>query len=211
MSDSDFSAAHSMDTQWFAVDRDGHVALFRTGEAGPAPASVGYQGEEYLDLTFRENSPLGGRRILWADDLQVARLGLFSYEHVFVDDEGSWNWIQYYDQPSGEIFAILVPFRSRVCPVRPLHVDELPLSVRELVSRVGFESVCFADTSAIQLFEHLSCRLEDWHNPCCAYLLADGWAVRPIPGREEAYHEFLKCIHEDSDLPDGLHFETEGD
>ena len=30
----DFPAAHSMDTCFFAVDRDGHVAVFETGEAG---------------------------------------------------------------------------------------------------------------------------------------------------------------------------------
>ena len=27
----DFPAAHSMDTTWFAVDRDGHVACFDSG------------------------------------------------------------------------------------------------------------------------------------------------------------------------------------
>ena len=34
----DFPAGHSMDTTWFAVDRDGHVAVFDTGEDGAAPA-----------------------------------------------------------------------------------------------------------------------------------------------------------------------------
>jgi hypothetical protein len=33
----DFPAAHSMDTDWFAVDRDGHVAYFNSGEAGAVP------------------------------------------------------------------------------------------------------------------------------------------------------------------------------
>lgn len=32
--DADFPAAHSMDTDWFAVDRDGRVALFDSGENG---------------------------------------------------------------------------------------------------------------------------------------------------------------------------------
>jgi hypothetical protein len=39
----DFPAAHSMDTTWFAVDRDGHVAAFESGEAGAVPT------EAYLD------------------------------------------------------------------------------------------------------------------------------------------------------------------
>jgi hypothetical protein len=33
----DYPAAHSMDTAWYAVDSDGHVALFDTGEAGAVP------------------------------------------------------------------------------------------------------------------------------------------------------------------------------
>jgi len=36
----DFPAAHSMDTTWFAVDRDGNVALFDSGEAGAVPDVV---------------------------------------------------------------------------------------------------------------------------------------------------------------------------
>jgi hypothetical protein len=36
----DYPAAHSMDTCFFAVDRDGHVAYFETGEAGAAPVEA---------------------------------------------------------------------------------------------------------------------------------------------------------------------------
>ena len=36
----DFPAAHSMDTNWFAVDRDGHVACFDSGEAGAVPTQA---------------------------------------------------------------------------------------------------------------------------------------------------------------------------
>jgi hypothetical protein len=42
----DFPAAHSMDTTWFAIDRDGHVAMFETGEAGCVPRDA-YLGEDY--------------------------------------------------------------------------------------------------------------------------------------------------------------------
>lgn len=33
----DYPAAHSMDTEWYAVDRDGHVGLFQSYEAGAVP------------------------------------------------------------------------------------------------------------------------------------------------------------------------------
>ena len=39
----DYPAAHSMDTLFFAVDRDGHVAVFETGEAGAVPVRA-FQG-----------------------------------------------------------------------------------------------------------------------------------------------------------------------
>jgi hypothetical protein len=38
--DADFPAAHSMDTAWFAVDADGHIAFFDTGENGLVPQSA---------------------------------------------------------------------------------------------------------------------------------------------------------------------------
>jgi hypothetical protein len=40
MSIIDFPAAHSMDTTWFAVDAEGLVAIFETGEDGPAPEAA---------------------------------------------------------------------------------------------------------------------------------------------------------------------------
>lgn len=39
-SSQDYPAAHSMDTTWFAVDADGHVAAFETGEAGAVPTAA---------------------------------------------------------------------------------------------------------------------------------------------------------------------------
>lgn len=49
----DFPAAHSMDTLWFAVDRDGHVGCFGSGEAGAVPedalaGDAGYQARRHL-------------------------------------------------------------------------------------------------------------------------------------------------------------------
>jgi hypothetical protein len=38
--DNDYPASHSMDTCFFAIDRDGHVAIFDTGEAGAVPAQA---------------------------------------------------------------------------------------------------------------------------------------------------------------------------
>lgn len=47
----DYPAAHSMDTTWFAVDRDGHVAVFESGEPGAVPVEAmdGSQGYDVLE------------------------------------------------------------------------------------------------------------------------------------------------------------------
>jgi hypothetical protein len=48
----DVPAAHSMDTDWFAVDKDGHVAYFSSGEAGAVPV-------DSLTMEPAEADPLG--------------------------------------------------------------------------------------------------------------------------------------------------------
>ena len=47
---SDYPAAHSMDMFWFAVDKDGNVALFDTGEGGSKPKGIFpvFDEEEFL-------------------------------------------------------------------------------------------------------------------------------------------------------------------
>lgn len=47
----DYSAAHSMDAQWFAVDADGYVAEFHSGESGAVPkeAPLDCAGEEFVE------------------------------------------------------------------------------------------------------------------------------------------------------------------
>ena len=46
----DYPAAHSMDTDWYAVDADGHVAIFSTGEEGAVPESAGNDQFSTRDL-----------------------------------------------------------------------------------------------------------------------------------------------------------------
>jgi hypothetical protein len=42
----DYPAAHSMDTIWYAVDRDGHIAVFDSGEDGAVPQVAAPDEEE---------------------------------------------------------------------------------------------------------------------------------------------------------------------
>jgi hypothetical protein len=48
----DYPAAHSMDTAWFAVDKEGHLAYFDTGESGAIPINA-VGGDEAFELRDR--------------------------------------------------------------------------------------------------------------------------------------------------------------
>jgi hypothetical protein len=92
--DADFPAAHSMDSEWFAVDKGGHVAHFSTGEAGAQPEDavlVDDPGELAEKLRavlprteivydFRGHfkpGPLGSEGTHWATGYLVGDLFLF--------------------------------------------------------------------------------------------------------------------------------------
>ncbi len=79
----DFPAAHSMDTTWFAIDRDGHVAVFETGEAGCVPTD-GYLGEDIPDLDLIRALPATGAKL--DPDGQLAATGAPA-PHVELDLE----------------------------------------------------------------------------------------------------------------------------
>ena len=117
MSD-DFPAAHSMDTEWFAVDADGQVALFISGENGSVPDDV-LPGD--IDEVLEA---LGSHLSLEDQDFveilpELARLGLY----VYADDT---DWF------SG-------PYVRARRPKKPLHVDQLPPQLREQVKAVQFD------------------------------------------------------------------------
>lgn len=57
--ETDYPASHSMDTCFFAIDRDGHVAIFETGSAGAVPASAFGGDEAYQMLEQFGSLPRG--------------------------------------------------------------------------------------------------------------------------------------------------------
>jgi hypothetical protein len=61
--DADFPAAHSMDTTWFAVDKDGRVGYFESGEAGAVPVEA-LQGESAHSMLMRLANALPRSEVL---------------------------------------------------------------------------------------------------------------------------------------------------
>jgi hypothetical protein len=176
--DADFPAAHSMDTQWFAVDRDGHVALFITGEAGSMPLTA---SEGDVDEALRA---LGSKQTEEGLDYdeeaigqELARLGV----HVYEDDS---DWF------TG-------PYRRAHKPKKPLHVDQLPPELRQQVKEVRFDGLSFAEKKRLQ-----PCEYTDGVAWSSAYVAEDGKTVRPIPGHEEEYRQEVEQLREED--PDEL-------
>lgn len=91
----DFPAAHSMDTAWFAIDNDGNVALFETGESGCVPEDA-YCGDDAYTLqdelralpaTGFRFDPDGYRETQWAEHVDVDdNLPLETELYMFLSD-----------------------------------------------------------------------------------------------------------------------------
>lgn len=172
----DFPAAHSMDSEWFAVDRDGQVAVFITGENGSIPtgAQEVNVGEVLRSLsTSLPAEDLDPRQVLYETALpELARLGL----HVYEDDT---DWF------SG-------PYVRTYRPGRPLHVDQLPPQLREQVKAVRFDDLRFAEKDLLQPCDHA-----EGYSWADGYLAEDGKTARPIPGKEAEFRQAMEQMRRD--------------
>jgi len=93
----DFPAAHSMDSTWFAVDDDGQVAVFETGEGGALPKSsrfpsageaaeanvleVGDLAAALLQLRAEQDPELAARMLSPAPQLHSRLSRAWQFEH----------------------------------------------------------------------------------------------------------------------------------
>jgi hypothetical protein len=162
----DFPAAHSMDTDWFAVDANGNVGVFATGENGHAPAYL-------TEQTYVSN-----------DEARAKGYFLFEYR---------------------EESELIDVYLRRLAPDRPAHVDQLPPDVRALAKKTRLP-VSFAAAEQVQPLEFLECQF--WGEGGAAYVAGDGVTVRPRPGREDEYPQFVRQFREwHGELADRYRFE----
>jgi hypothetical protein len=185
MNADDVPASHSMDSDWFAVDQQGHVAVFSTGENGHLPEflnEAGETGREALDLlesflqARRVRDVRGGTPERSLADLsfqdycdRIASLGLFLY---CFDD---------YEELNPELW-ILDLYRRKAEPGHPVHVEELPPQLRRLCKQINFECL-FAEVERIQPVGTVPCVC--WGEAPPAYLCGDGRTVKLLPGKEK--------------------------
>lgn len=167
-----FPAAHSMDTTWFGVDRDGRVGLFETGEDGIVPEDA-HAAEAPADLF---GPMLAGRVPVDEDDDEafygtedLVRLGFYVYDCDDFPVPG------FYDQSA--------------VPKRPLHIDELPPSMREAVGQMRFDDLSFAEAKRLHPGDDTP--IQAW-GP--VFLSSDGKTVLAIPGREREYEQHCRDL-----------------
>jgi hypothetical protein len=167
-----------METTWFAIDRDGHVAAFDSREAGGVPTAANL-GEDYLavevvvmDVGMREPAEL-------PDDLdpedrpgQLAWAGVYAYAHDF---------------------EIAGPYHRTGAPTRALTADRLPAAT---VARMARFDGRFADQERLQPFEH-------WPSEAgsALWLASDEITVRCVPGREADFAKEAQALAESLDDP----------
>lgn len=154
-------AAHSMDTDWFAIDELGHVAMFDSGPVGPVPEAAARH--------CPTGSSFGDELLPLLDDVEA---GVLSYDaaDIFAAPPPS-GWIarllgsSLLDAPprfDQSLFGVLLQMR----PVAGVH-ERLPdYGLRHLPSREGDYA-----------WGHLE-------SPVLRELWSEGWIIRAALGHE---------------------------
>jgi hypothetical protein len=185
----DYPAAHSMDTYWFAVDHRGQVAVFVSGEPGHVPE--GADNDIFRDLYFLYLGDEEEYENDWEPEKWSEQMGLTFY--IYSSDYG----------------MLVRPYERTVRPDVPLHVGMLPHDLREQCREHQFEELAFDETEFIQPLDYFPCIL--YYEQDVAYLAADGVTVRPVPGKESEFADFVRQWREaDPERAARLRFEGLG-
>lgn len=136
----DYPAAHSMDTCFFAVDRDGHVACFDTGEAGAVPTGS-VAGDDAYELRRRLAS--------------LPRVEVVHELRGHTLPDGSMGWASSHIWSRGSSYPVLMflasldPVREEIAAGRAVEVPAsegvavlFPRLSEELSQRLHESDVC---------------------------------------------------------------------
>ncbi|MCI0459674.1 MAG: hypothetical protein L0Z62_22210 [Gemmataceae bacterium] len=191
----DYPAAHSMDTTWYAVDADGSVALFESGENGHVPDGMhlpaGVSEDPTVAKWLRTLRPPAPDENAAFEDEDWLRAGIYLYAYEYLGGWFAWPYFRY------------------AAPECPLHIDEAPPRVRAVLRQFTFPALRFAQAENVQPCEVYPCL--SW-GELAAYLTGDGRTVRAVPGAEDdfwqQYNDFVEEFRiESPDLAADIRFE----
>jgi hypothetical protein len=165
-----------MDTRWFAIDEVGHVGIFDSGENGHVPDEADTDNLALELWRFRHPNQT------WDDARDsFGRLE----EKELADQLGVFIFAYGHDFDPIETYGVIA------APKRPLHVDQLPPSIRYRWKSIRFQGTDFSRIKELQPLEQFPCSY--WYEELrVAYLASDGKTVRPIRGQEEKFAEFCE-------------------
>lgn len=155
----DYPAAHSMDTTWFAVDKDGFIACMESNEDGPVPVKVtedmGYLLDQIASLT---------KRTLMQDSDRIvmpSSIGVYSYS-CWSDAYPGFNRDSEEDQEKSLAYAedlivfpycrteMLMPNGEWKGPEQPLNIKDLSAELKKEMQPMLFDKVRFAEADWLQ-------------------------------------------------------------
>lgn len=168
--ETDYPAAHSMDTDWFAVDKDGNVAHMSSQESGAVPTSFLEKFEEGEGYELLETiSTAAGKQMQYKNDYPLSEsIGLFYYQC---------------DYPIGEDDEEALPAYTRGdLPTSPLKISDLPPALAARLSTVKLDNMSFPDTNQLQPIEFTKCETWGYTTRC---VNSDG-TVGDIPQKHQA-------------------------
>lgn len=157
----DYPAAHSMDTDWFAVDKDGHVAMFSSQEDGPVPITAPQDGGGDV---LERIATITGRTLetgQW-EMPEPASIGVFNYQALLGEAPANAGiGPEDYDEDN---MAIL-PYKLISRPDNILNIADLPADLQAELSTYRLADVSFAESAWVQPALHTPCQfwsMGDW-------------------------------------------------
>lgn len=150
----DYPAAHSMDTTWFAVDKDGYIAEMDSDEVGAVPCAYGGDqgdGSEFLQVLAQHlGKPFP--KEMYPDNAEgefTKSLGLYVYRSGFgfypPTADGSED-VDIDDEPEDIVEA----YQRIAAPSEPLHVSKLPENFQAEVKHAMVFNMSFKDSEWLQ-------------------------------------------------------------
>ena len=175
--ETDYPAAHSMDTTWFAVDKDGFIAVMETEEEGALPL-VCRNNEFELNGDFVKVVAKQEGLTVEFDEYRMAlpeSVGLYSYrgdlewsdELVPSADSSSAGAVNEgqglaeaeTEEGDDESIESAPPYKRRGVPENPLHISKLSEQLRDGIKTVVFENVSFKETKWLQPALRVPCEM----------------------------------------------------
>ena len=211
----DYPAAHSMDTEWFAVDADGCVATCWSSENGSVPHGAGQVSHDLVDLVGEENLFAYGYQDEYGYPMPLG---------VYRRDAPPARPVHLYELPAGlrrEVALIrfpavrfaesetFQPAESRTCSWwggdTAAYLAGDAVTFRPMPNRER-EFFGFAVAHRREMAD-LPRRFEfAWDGRTVAVLGETGWLVRPVPGQEDGFLE-LVIAYQQTDPNSPLRFE----